>query len=63
MTVGAAPGAGADLTPLLADRDLVDGQATAYVCEHFACRQPVTSPGGLCATQLDAALGGALAGS
>jgi uncharacterized protein YyaL (SSP411 family) len=30
--------------PLLADRPTVDGRATAYVCEHFACRQPVTEP-------------------
>jgi uncharacterized protein len=55
VTVRAAPGAGADLTPLLADRALVDGKPTAYVCEHFACRQPVTSPEDL-RTQLDAAL-------
>jgi uncharacterized protein len=55
VTVGAAPGTGADATPLLADRELVDGKATAYVCEHFACRQPVTTPEDLRA-QLDAAL-------
>jgi uncharacterized protein len=55
VTIGAAPGAGADLTPLLADRGLVDGKPTAYVCEHFACRQPVTAPEDLRA-QLDAAL-------
>ena len=30
--------------PLLADRPLVDGRATAYVCEEFACRLPVTDP-------------------
>jgi uncharacterized protein YyaL (SSP411 family) len=55
VTVGAAPGAGADLTPLLAGRGLVDGKPTAYVCEHFVCRQPVTAPEDLRA-QLDAAL-------
>jgi uncharacterized protein len=44
VAVTAPPGKGADLTPLLADRSLVDGKATAYVCEHFACRQPVTTP-------------------
>jgi uncharacterized protein len=55
VTVSAAPGAGADVTPLLADRALVDGMPTAYVCEHFACRQPVTTPEDLRA-QLDAAL-------
>jgi uncharacterized protein len=55
VTVSAAPGAGADVTPLLEDRALVDGKATAYVCEHFACRRPVTSPEDLRA-ELDAAL-------
>ena len=44
-----------DLTPLLAQRDLVDGRATAYVCEHFACRQPVTTPEDL-REEIDAAL-------
>ena len=33
--------------PLLAGRGERDGQATAYVCEGFVCRQPVTSPGDL----------------
>ncbi len=28
--------------PLLQDRGLVDGQATAYVCRHFACQPPVS---------------------
>ena len=55
----ASRGAGADeggaLTPLLADRPLVDGRATAYVCERFACRVPVTDADAL-RDQLDAAL-------
>jgi hypothetical protein len=29
--------------PLLADKKVVDGKATAYVCEHGTCRKPVTS--------------------
>jgi uncharacterized protein YyaL (SSP411 family) len=29
-------------SPLLEDRTLIDGKATAYVCEHYACKLPVT---------------------
>ena len=32
----------ADITPLLANRSMVKGLATAYVCEHFTCQEPVT---------------------
>ncbi len=35
---------GEDAPALLDERPLVDGQATAYVCEGFVCRQPVTTP-------------------
>jgi uncharacterized protein len=38
---GHPPPAGAPA--LLADRPLKDGRTTAYVCEHFVCKQPVTS--------------------
>jgi uncharacterized protein YyaL (SSP411 family) len=55
VTVTAAAGAGATLTPLLADRPLVDGRATAYLCEEFVCREPVVDAAQLRA-QLDAAL-------
>ncbi|MBW3604131.1 MAG: thioredoxin domain-containing protein [Actinobacteria bacterium] len=37
----------ADPVPLLRDRPLRDGRATAYVCRHFVCEQPVTSPDAL----------------
>jgi uncharacterized protein len=30
--------------PLLQERPQVDGRATAYVCQHFACRIPVNEP-------------------
>jgi uncharacterized protein YyaL (SSP411 family) len=43
-----AGGAG-DAVPLLAGRTPVEGQATAYVCEHFACQAPVTSAEALAA--------------
>jgi uncharacterized protein YyaL (SSP411 family) len=41
-----------DGVPLLADRPAIDGRATAYVCEHFSCRAPVTEPAAL-AEQLE----------
>jgi uncharacterized protein len=53
--VTASADAGKELTPLLAERGLVDGQPAAYVCEHFACRLPVTTPEDLRA-QLDEVL-------
>ena len=30
--------------PLLKDRSPIDGQTAAYVCEHFTCQAPVTTP-------------------
>jgi len=33
-----------DAPTLLAERQLKDGKSTAYVCEHFVCKQPVITP-------------------
>jgi hypothetical protein len=33
-----------ELIPLLKGRGMVDNQATAYVCQNFACQRPVTDP-------------------
>ncbi len=35
--------------PLLQDRFQLDGRPTAFVCRHFACRQPVNEPEALAA--------------
>ncbi|MEV6960118.1 thioredoxin domain-containing protein [Streptomyces sp. NPDC051207] len=58
--LGAAPGAvvavgtpGSDEFPLLADRPLVGGEPTAYVCRNFTCDAPTTDP-----ERLRTALGG-----
>ena len=37
----------ANAIPLLRDRPEIDGRATAYVCERFACKLPVTDAAGL----------------
>ncbi len=42
--VVAAGPEGMDIVPLLRDRPLVDGRATAYVCRHFVCDAPTTDP-------------------
>jgi hypothetical protein len=41
--------------PLLSDRPMRDGRATAYVCRNFACRAPVTAPADLAAQLTSAA--------
>ncbi|MBV8955848.1 MAG: thioredoxin domain-containing protein, partial [Solirubrobacterales bacterium] len=42
-------GGPADGVPLLENRAPVNGQAAAYVCEHFVCQAPVTTPEDLAA--------------
>ena len=44
--------AAAALVPLLADRGQIDGRATAYVCQNYVCKLPVTEPEAL-GEQLD----------
>jgi uncharacterized protein YyaL (SSP411 family) len=44
VAVGSPSEGGEIPVPLLEDRQQIDGQATAYVCRHFACQQPVASP-------------------
>jgi uncharacterized protein YyaL (SSP411 family) len=39
-----APAGTVGVSPLLEGRALVDGKPSAYVCEHYACQRPVTSP-------------------
>ncbi|MEZ4513624.1 MAG: thioredoxin domain-containing protein [Chloroflexota bacterium] len=39
--------------PLLANRDMLDNQATAYLCQRFVCQRPVTTSAAL-AAQLEA---------
>ena len=38
---------GSERPELLRERTSVEGQPAAYVCEHFACKQPVTDPAAL----------------
>ena len=48
----------AQVVPLLEGRLPRDGRATAYVCEHFVCRLPVTAPEELSAQLEDRGVGG-----
>jgi uncharacterized protein YyaL (SSP411 family) len=44
VVVGSAPELGEDniTSPLLEDRNMIDGKPTAFVCEHYVCQLPVT---------------------
>jgi uncharacterized protein len=48
MVVAGGP-EGIERPELMRERTAVDGRAAAYVCENFACRQPVTEPAELAA--------------
>ena len=57
VVANAAPGdTKADaLIPFLRNRPQLDNRPTAYVCEHFTCKKPVTSPGALASQLLNPA--------
>src|SRR5262249_41359255 len=44
VVLSAPAGQGTDVSPLLEGREAIDGRATAFVCEHYACRVPVDDP-------------------
>jgi uncharacterized protein YyaL (SSP411 family) len=44
LVTAAGEGAAAEVVPLLANRERLDGRAAAYVCRRFVCRRPVSTP-------------------
>ena len=44
QNLGADEASFATALPLLEQRGLVEGQPTAYVCQHYVCQLPVTDP-------------------
>ena len=49
QVVAAAPPSESPVVPLLVDRPVLDGRATAYVCRNFVCELPVTDAAALSA--------------
>ena len=47
LVLAVAADSAGSVVPLLADRPLIDGRPTAYLCRDFACRLPVTDPAAL----------------
>jgi len=47
VVLASAPQSSGSVVELLAGRSAIAGRATAYVCEHFACRAPVSEPDAL----------------
>jgi len=47
VVLASAPESSGSVVELLAGRSAIAGRATAYVCEHFACRAPVSEPDAL----------------
>ena len=43
VIMSSEPESHSKMIPLLKDRGIIDGKATAYVCENFVCQRPVTS--------------------
>ena len=49
IVLAAASAPDGSVVPLLRERQPIDGRATAYVCERFACLAPVGDPQALAA--------------
>jgi uncharacterized protein YyaL (SSP411 family) len=55
QVIALSPQPSISAVPLLHERSMIDGAATAYVCRGFACRRPTTDPAALARQLQDAA--------